>query len=73
MKGSIGVLLIAIGITIYELPKLIKNSSKREIWSFSILMILGTALGIAKSLDMNIPNPLILFNAIYKPFNNIFN
>lgn len=71
MKISLGIIIISIIIIIYEFPNLKENSSKKEIWSFSILLLFGTALGILKALGINIPNPFDLVSFIYAPLNNI--
>jgi hypothetical protein len=48
-----------------EIPSLIKH--KKDLWVFSLLLILGTALCIAASLKVNIPNPLDWIAAVYRP------
>lgn len=71
MKNSIGIIMISIIIIIYEFKSLKKSNSRKEIWSFSILLLFATILGVMKVLDMNIPNPLHLVYMIYSPKNNI--
>ncbi|NBI05963.1 hypothetical protein [Senegalia massiliensis] len=71
MKNSIGIIMISIIIVIYEFKSLKESDSKKEVWSFSILLLFATILGIMKVLDINIPNPLDLVSIIYSPINNI--
>lgn len=71
MKNSIGIIMISIIIIIYEFKSLKKCNSRKEVWSFSILLLFATVLGVMKALDMNIPNPLHLVYMIYSPLNNI--
>jgi NhaP-type Na+/H+ or K+/H+ antiporter len=51
-----------------EIPSL--TGHKKDLWVFSLLLMLGTALGIAAALKVNIPNPLDWIAAVYQPFGN---
>lgn len=66
MKGSLFVISISTLIIIYELPNLKKSNDKKEIYLFSVLLLIGTILGIVKALDINIPNPLDLISFIFQ-------
>ncbi|MED4399887.1 hypothetical protein ABET41_09975 [Metabacillus fastidiosus] len=63
-----GILVIAIIIIALEVPYLLKNKLKREMWAFSILLIIAIGLSIAMALNVNIPNPIDLISTIFKPF-----
>ncbi|GAA3331521.1 hypothetical protein GCM10020331_088440 [Ectobacillus funiculus] len=59
MWSVLGVLFVAIVILIIEVPSLWKaKNEKKELWIFSFLLLCSTVLGIAKGLQMDIPNPL---------------
>jgi hypothetical protein len=57
----------AIVIAMMEMPYLIKNKFKKELWVFCLLLIFATGLNIALSVDVKIPNPLDFFTIVYKP------
>lgn len=67
MWSIIGILLVAICIIFYEVPNMLKKGLKKELWIFSILLIIGVILSIVESLDVDIPNPADLITIIYKP------
>ncbi|MGG4444867.1 hypothetical protein HP398_11385 [Brevibacillus sp. HB1.4B] len=64
------ILLISLLIAIFEVPYLRKNAMKREMLVFFILLVVATGLGIAESLEANIPNPLDWITFVYKPFSD---
>ncbi|MFJ7952786.1 hypothetical protein ACIQZG_14780 [Lysinibacillus sp. NPDC096418] len=64
---TLGILAISALIIYFEIPKLIKKNDTKTIWTFSILLFLGTTLSIAKGLNANIPNPLDWITALFKP------
>lgn len=66
-----GILAVAVIVILIEVPSLLKRKLRKELWVFSILLILGTGLSIAQGLHWNIPNPLDLMIVIYKPISNI--
>lgn len=62
-------ILAATGIcAAYEIPSLL--SRKKDLWVFSFLLLLGTALAIVAALKGHIPNPLDWIAAVYKPVGN---
>jgi hypothetical protein len=62
-----GILAAAIAIIGIEVPRLRRKGLEKELWVFSLLLFFGTGLGIAKSLNLPIPNPLDWIIAVYKP------
>ncbi|PAB56351.1 hypothetical protein [Anaeromicrobium sediminis] len=68
MWPILGILTVAIGMTLYEVPSLVERNLKRELWVFFILLIFGVILSIAESLNLDIPNPSDFLTVIYKPF-----
>lgn len=71
MYSILGILIVAIGIVLYEVPSLIKRKLKKELWAFSILLVFGVFLSIIESLNIDIPNPSDWLTIIYSPFNNL--
>lgn len=71
MWPIVGILLVAILIILYEVPRMRKNKMNKELWVFSILLGIGISLNIAHSLDVKLPNPLDLITVIYKPVSDM--
>lgn len=63
-----GILAVAVAITFIDTPYLLKQGLKKELWTFSILLLFGTGLSIAEGLQVKIPNPMDALAFIYKPF-----
>jgi hypothetical protein len=61
----VGILAVASIAAAIEIPSL--HRDKKELWVFSILLLSGTGLSIAESLEANIPNPLDWIAAVYRP------
>ena len=66
-----GILAIAIVIAFIEVPRLLQRKLHKEVWVFFTLLAAGTGLSIALQLHLNIPSPLYLMIAIYKPISNL--
>ncbi|KRE54455.1 hypothetical protein [Paenibacillus sp. Soil522] len=62
-----GILTLAVVIAFIDVPYLLKQGLKKELWTFSILLLLGTGLSIAEGLQVEIPNPMDALAFIYKP------
>jgi len=62
------VLVFSTVLCFIEIPKMLQGKLYRELWTFSILLGLGTVLAILKSLDVDIPNPSDLIAWVYSPF-----
>lgn len=71
MWAITGVLAAAAVIMLIEMPSLIKKKLRKELWVFTILLIVGTGLGIAQVLNWPIPSPLNIVIAVYTPISNI--
>ncbi|WP_010497333.1 hypothetical protein [Paenibacillus elgii] len=65
------VLLAAAAIVAIEWRSLMERKLKRELWTFFLLCLIGTSLGMAEALQLNIPNPLDWISALYKPLSNL--
>ena len=60
-------LLLLAAIIIYEAPGLIEKKLWRELLAFSVLMLLGMILSFGLALDLPLPNPVIVVEAIFAP------
>lgn len=70
MWSILGILLIAAMIMLIELPTLLQNKWKKELWMFSLLLGMGVGLSIAESLEAEIPNPVDWITIAYKPLSD---
>lgn len=61
------VLVFSTVLCIIEVPKMLKDNHYKELWTFSILLALGTVLAILKSLSVDLPNPSDLIAWVYSP------
>lgn len=73
MLGVAGVIAAAVIILILEVPYLIKKKLRRETWVFSFILLFAVGMGIAVSLQVNIPNPRNGLTIIYKPLYELLN
>lgn len=53
-----------------EIPSLLKKKLIKELWVFSVLLLIGVGLIISQSLQVNIPNPLDWITVVFKPLND---
>lgn len=67
---TLGIFIISVAIILIELPKL-KIGGKKLTWAFSILLVMGTALNIAISLNVLIASPLDAIMYIFQPVSDI--
>lgn len=67
---ALGILIISIVIVVIELPKLKKGGTKL-IWTFSILLFMGTFLNIAVVFNALIISPLEPIMYIFQPISNL--
>lgn len=68
MLKSIGIIILYIGIALFQIPQLKKEKMIREIWIFSLLMLMVTAVTVIKLNNIPLPSPLDLVTIILKPF-----
>lgn len=71
MWAIIGIVLAAAAIGWIEIPSLVKRKLKKELVIFSLCLLLATGLSIAKSMQLQIPNPLDLVTVIYQPVSDL--
>ncbi|RBW67331.1 hypothetical protein [Bacillus taeanensis] len=70
MWPIIGILAAGIMISAIEIPPLLKQKQKKELITFSILLLFAISLSIAESLRLPIPNPLDWITTIYQPISD---
>lgn len=68
MLKCIGVIIIYIGIAFFQIPQLKKEKMIREIWIFSLLMLVVTAATVMKLNNLPLPSPLDFITVILNPF-----
>lgn len=64
---TLGILVISSLIAYFSIPALVKKKDFKTIWTFTILLLIGTALNIANGLEIKIPSPLDLITKIFHP------
>ncbi|TBL81146.1 hypothetical protein [Paenibacillus thalictri] len=67
MLAVAGILAASVMIVAIEVPSLLKNGQIKELWAFSVLLLLGIGLSVAVALHVDIPNPLNAYIAVFKP------
>lgn len=67
LLSILAVVVFSTVLCLIEIPKMLQAKQYRELWVFSILLVLGTVLVILKSLDANIPNPSDFIAWVYSP------
>ncbi|MDQ0493802.1 hypothetical protein QOZ95_001964 [Paenibacillus brasilensis] len=70
MVSVLGILLVAAVICLLEVPYMWKKGLKKELWLFSILLLLGIGISSVKILVWTVPTPLDWITVIYKPFSD---
>lgn len=60
-------IVLFIGIILFEAPGLVKKKMWRELAAFSVYLSIGMALSIPQVLGIKIPNPNIALEALLKP------
>jgi len=72
MVAIIGILAVVSVIIAIVVPRLVRGHLIRELWVFSLLLLLGTALSIAEAIHIWIPTPMDWMIVIYKPIYDFF-
>jgi hypothetical protein len=65
------VLLIGIGIAVYEVPRLMQEQMKRELIAFGGFLLIGVILALALTLDLPIPNPTRAIEYAFGPLERL--
>ncbi len=61
------ILLLGAGAAIYEVPRLREEQMKRELFVFSVLLLVGVSSALALALDLPVPNPIRAVVFVFKP------
>ncbi|QNK57306.1 hypothetical protein [Paenibacillus sp. PAMC21692] len=67
MLSIAAIVAISAMLFLFDFPRLRRDGQKRELWTFSLLLLFGTALGIVQSLNLPLPNPMEWIVAVFKP------
>ncbi|HWO76419.1 MAG TPA: hypothetical protein VNM69_11065 [Bacillus sp. (in: firmicutes)] len=67
---SIVAVVAALIIIAIDVPHLKRNKFKKELWIFTVLLLIGVGLSIAHSFHITLPNPIRGMNMIFQPFSN---
>ncbi len=59
--------LLFIGIILFEVPGLVKKKMWRELAAFSVFLAIGMALSIPQALGATLPNPMKAIEALFGP------
>lgn len=63
----ISVLVFSTVVSFVQVPKMLSEKAYRDLWVFSVILLLGTVLAVLKSLEVEIPNPGDWVAWIYLP------
>ncbi|MDQ0116138.1 hypothetical protein [Paenibacillus harenae] len=69
----VGVVLLSILLIRLEVPAMVKKKKNKELWLFSLMLLAGVTLTIAKVAQLPIPNPLDLITWVYRPASDMIN
>lgn len=58
-------------VCVIEIPKMVRGKLIKELITFSVLLLLGTIIGVMKALDMKIPNPSDWLAWVYSPVSDL--
>lgn len=67
----LAVLVFAAVLAYIEIPKLFRDKSYKELWSFSILLLPGVTLSILKSLGVSLFTPSDWIAWVFSPLTNL--
>ncbi|MCE5170324.1 hypothetical protein LQV63_13490 [Paenibacillus profundus] len=70
MWSSLAMIAVAAAILKLEAPYLKKRQLTKELRVFYFLLLSGTILSIAMLMNVELPNPMRLVHAVYKPLSD---
>ncbi|MDU0202643.1 hypothetical protein ACYEXS_05785 [Paenibacillus sp. MAH-36] len=65
------IFLAVAAIVLIEVPRMRRKHLKKELWSFSVLLALGTSLCAAKALGAHLRSPLAYITYVFKPMGEL--
>ncbi|AZS13427.1 hypothetical protein [Paenibacillus lutimineralis] len=67
--------LIILGVTgliiRFDVPSLMKNKYTKDLWVFSILLLIGVTMNVIVNVFQNVPTPLNALTTLFTPLNNL--
>lgn len=54
-----------------ELPRMLREREYKEIWGFTVFMLMAIGISVAQTIIKDMPTPLIYVTAIFKPFSDL--
>lgn len=66
-----GILIIAFIIAAIDVPPLLQQKLKRELWLFFTILLVGISISSALALNIDIPSPLNIISNIYNPISQV--
>ncbi|MFX3623758.1 MAG: hypothetical protein ACE3JP_06925 [Ectobacillus sp.] len=67
MLSVFGVLVAISGIALYDMLPLFRSKQKRELWTYMLVLLAGTALIMLQALHFPIPSPLDWLTIVWEP------
>ncbi|MET3699639.1 hypothetical protein SAMN05877753_112112 [Bacillus oleivorans] len=67
---SMVVVAAALIIIAIDVPHLKRKRLKKELWVFSVLLLIGVGLSIAHSFQITLPNPIRGMYMIFQPLSD---
>ncbi len=65
------ILVLSAGMVFYEVPKMVQRQMWRELWAFSVFLVIGLAAALALALGLPLPNPIHLIEFVFGPLSNL--
>ena len=65
------VLLLGIGVAVYEVPRLMEEQMKRELIAFGGFLLIGVVLALALVLGLPLPTPPRAIEFIFAPLERL--
>jgi hypothetical protein len=71
MLAAAGIIITATVIAMIEVPSLLNEKFKKELWVFCLLLTFATGLSVAMSVGFEIPNPFDFILMVFKPVGDL--
>ncbi|WMT41388.1 hypothetical protein RE628_02125 [Paenibacillus sp. D2_2] len=71
MLNIVIILAVTIMIIGFEVPTLIKGKYTKELWVFSILLLIGITMNVIVSAFQGVPSPLNALTTLLAPLNQM--
>lgn len=64
-------ILLFLGIILFEVPGLAKKGMRRELIAFSAYLFIGALLSFPQVLGIKLPNPTKVIEALFRPMSEL--